>query len=74
MELESRPHFPAYKGVVLLEEAVKDDWQAIQPFLQFTMEQLREDRKDKREAVQQLVKRKKIISLILYNPTPYAAG
>ena len=68
MELESRPLFPAYKGVFLLEEAVKDDWPAIQPFLQFTMEQLREDRKDKREAVQQLVKRKKIISLILYNP------
>ena len=71
MELESRPHFPAYKGVFLLEEAVKDDWQ---PFLQFTMEQLREDRKDKREAAEQLVKRKTIISLILYNPTPYAAG
>ena len=71
MELESRPNFPAYKGVVLLEEAVKDDWQ---PFLQFTMEQLREDRKDKREAAEQLVKRKTIISLILYNPTPYAAG
>ena len=79
---------------------------AIQPFLQFTMEQLREgqqprnrccsspvsrvlpsvlanmevarmDRKDKREAIQQLVKRTTIYQFNIawqYNPTFYAAG